>query len=161
MIIGTPDVPVVSQDHEVSPSPDVPALRVHRRRIGPVLVLSPVGDLDVVTAPTFATVATAALWRTRSLVVDLSAVTFVDCCAVGRLVAVTRLAARTGVRVAVAGLPEPVHRLFAVLDLYPVLGGRHDVAGECRLASQHPGVDPDERLPAPTRAGATQPWARP
>ena len=116
---------------------NAPAFRIRRRRLGPVIVLSPVGELDCHTTDLLVDRTAAALRGSRSLVVDLSGVVFMDCHTVGVLITLCRRARERGGRLQVAALPEHAHRLFTLLDLYEVLGGRRDVAGECRSAVTH------------------------
>jgi len=126
-----------------------PVLRVRRRRLGPVIVLSPVGELDGHTTDLLIDRATTALRCSRSLVVDLSDVVFMDCHAVGVLITLSRRAHERGGRLQVAALPAHAHRLFTLFDLYGVLGGRRDVAGECRSALTHLAGSHRERPGAP------------
>lgn len=107
-------------------------LTIRRRRLGPVIVVTPDGELDVSTADHLRTAVDTALRRTRFVVVDLSAVSFLDCGAVRVLVAAARQADQAGGRLRVAALPGHAHRVFGLLDLYRVLGGHHDVATEFR-----------------------------
>lgn len=111
-----------------------PEFRVQHHQLGPVGVVRPVGDLEAETTATMVRATTAALGRTCDVVVDLSAVSSVDCHAAGALVGLAQEARERGGRLRVAALPPHVHRLFALLDLYDVLGGRGDVAAECRAA---------------------------
>jgi len=114
-----------------------PDFRVRRRWVGPIIIIRPEGDLDLDTAATLAAQATAALRRSRLVVVDLSAVTFLDCHAVGVLVDLAQQARHRGGRLQMADLPEHAHQLFSIFDLYGVLGGRNDVATECRACLHH------------------------
>lgn len=113
-----------------------PVFRIRRRRIGPVLVLTPVGELDAGTVTELVVRITADVDRFPSIVLDLSAVSFLECCVLGRLVASVQFASRRGVRLRTAAATDAVHRLFSIFDLHGSLGGRLDVAGECRLALQ-------------------------
>ena len=107
---------------------------VRRRWAGPVRVVRPVGDLDAETVERTVPEVRAALDSARCVVLDLSSVTFLDCRAVGVVVAPAFDARERGGRLRVAALPPCAHRLFTAFGLYPVLGGRQDVAGECRVA---------------------------
>ena len=111
---------------------DSPDFCVRHRWAGPVRVVRPVGDLDAETVERTAPEVRAALDHARCVVLDLSSVTFLDCRAVGVLVALAARARERGGRLRVAELPPCAHRLFTAFELYPVLGGHQDVAGECR-----------------------------
>ncbi|WP_432524850.1 STAS domain-containing protein [Kineococcus sp. SYSU DK006] len=113
---------------------DSPDFAVRHRWAGPVRVVRPVGDLDADTAERAAPEVRAALDRARCVVLDLSSVTFLDCRAAGVLLALALEARERGGRLRVAALPPCAHRVFGLFGLYPVLGGRSDVAGECRAA---------------------------
>ncbi|WP_432497567.1 STAS domain-containing protein [Kineococcus gypseus] len=111
---------------------DPRTFRVESRRIGTVAVVVPDGELDGGTAPLLVAETTRALSTAPAVVVDLSSVSFLDCRALGVLVSLTRRARERGGRLRVAALPGHAHDLFSRFDLYGVLGGRSDVAGECR-----------------------------
>ncbi|WP_432484529.1 STAS domain-containing protein [Kineococcus esterisolvens] len=144
----------------------LPVLSVRRRWAGVVSVVSVHGELDAAAAEPLTTGITAALARSRSVVVDLSGTTFVDCHAVGALVRSHHEARDRGGRLRVAALPPHVQRVFTVFDLHGVLGGARDVAGECRAAIDAPAPplegtssldlpdSPHAPLGAPVGAGA-------
>ncbi|NAZ74606.1 STAS domain-containing protein [Kineococcus sp. T13] len=113
---------------------DSPDFVVRHRWAGPVRVVRVRGDLDADTVERTAPEVRAALDRARCVVLDLSSTTFLDCRAVGVLIALAAGARERGGRLRVAALPPCAHRLFSAFDLYPVLGGREDVPGECRAA---------------------------
>ena len=121
---------------------DSPTFHVDLHRVGPVVVLAPAGELDGGTAPALVARTTAVLRTTPAVVLDLSSVSFLDCRALGVLVSLARRAREREGRLRVAALPDHVHDLFARFDLYGVLGGHGDVAGECRaladLTAQEP-----------------------
>lgn len=122
---------------------------IRRRWVGPLLILTPVGELDLDTATAVGAAITTALRRTRLVIVDLSAVSFLDCGAISALIAAAGQAERLGGRLQVAALPDHVHRLFTLFDLYTVLGGHHDVAAECRRCLQHLTSSHHQRLSIP------------
>ncbi|MGI4894593.1 MAG: STAS domain-containing protein [Janthinobacterium lividum] len=125
-----------------------PDFRVRRRQVGPVSVLSPIGELNVETTATLSTATTTTLRRARAIVVDLSGLSFLDCHAVGALLTLARQAEEGGARLQVAALPDHVHQLFSIFDLYGVLGGRRDVAAECRVAISHLAASRRVQVPA-------------
>ncbi|WP_432570082.1 STAS domain-containing protein [Kineococcus sp. SYSU DK005] len=111
--------------------------RVRRRWVGPVHVITPTGALDSASTAAMTEATAAALRRARSVVVDLSAVTSMEAEVAHLLAELAEQAHACRGRLRVAALPEHAHRLFAQLELYEVLGGRGDVATECRSAISH------------------------
>ncbi|MCI2240004.1 STAS domain-containing protein [Paenibacillus sp. TRM 82003] len=122
--------------------------------MGVVSVVSVSGELDAAAVEPLTAGVAAALARSRSVVVDLSGVTFVDCHAIGALVRSQRDADRRGGRLRVAALSDQAQRVFTVLDLHGVLGGDRDVAAECRAAIGGP-------PPPVERTGSPEPPAAP
>ena len=79
---------------------------------GGCVVVALRGDLDVIGAADAEAAITALMTRGQSLVIDMSALDFIDCSSVGALLRVQRLA-REGGDVALAG-PQPYVRRLAL-----------------------------------------------
>jgi anti-anti-sigma factor len=93
---------------------------VRESRTGGRQTLYPVGELDAVVADRFEMVVAAALTdeRLTGVVVDLSAVTFLDCAGVGALVASRQSAQRAAKAfdvIGATGLPRRVLQLTGTL----------------------------------------------
>jgi anti-anti-sigma factor len=88
------------------------------------------GDLDAGNADSMRICLESAVHDARLVIVDLSKVTFMDCAALGVLVATAAQTRRRGGRLVVADPSTVVRLLLEVFDLYPVLGGRRSVRDE-------------------------------
>ncbi|GLW56325.1 STAS domain-containing protein [Kitasatospora phosalacinea] len=77
------------------------------------------GEVDVDTAPRTSRELTRALTAHREVVLDLSAVTFMDCTGLRVLLAAGDLAERTGARLELRGVGRPVARLLELAGLDP------------------------------------------
>jgi anti-sigma B factor antagonist len=75
------------------------------------------GELDAANAAAAAAAVLAASAGGGCMIVDLSAVGFIDCCALGALARVRQLARRAGGDVLLAGPREPVRRLLDLTGL--------------------------------------------
>ncbi|WP_432824961.1 STAS domain-containing protein [Dactylosporangium sp. CA-092794] len=75
------------------------------------------GELDVANAPQLREAVTAALDGHRTLIVDLSAVTFLDSVTLGVLIGAYNRTRETGGRLAVVCPDERVRRLFRITAL--------------------------------------------
>ena len=90
-------------------------LRARGDRDQDVVILR--GDLDTVNAAAAADAVLAASAGGRCVIVDVSAVEFIDCCALGALARVRGLARRAGGDVLLAAPREPVRRLLDLTGL--------------------------------------------
>jgi anti-sigma B factor antagonist len=87
------------------------------------------GELDVATAPQLEQTLREAVVGTRRVVLDLRALTFMDCTGVGVIVQFSHRARQTGGRLALVRGPAPVDRVFVltgtddgleIVDLDPI-----------------------------------------
>ncbi|WP_203935161.1 STAS domain-containing protein [Virgisporangium ochraceum] len=99
-------------------------------RVGRTAVVTPHGDIDLVTSPEFHTAVHAAIDEgATALVIDLSDAGFLDSTALGVLVSAHR---RLKDRLAIAAARPVVQRLFevtqftTVLRIYPTVDGALD-----------------------------------
>lgn len=94
-------------------------VEITTNRVGTTAVVTPHGDIDLVTSPEFRTAVDAAIDDgAGAMVINLSDSGFLDSTALGVLVSVHR---RLGDRVAVAGTRPAVHRLFDITRFSTVL----------------------------------------
>jgi len=91
--------------------------RVHRRRDGSVLVVTPEGDVDLRSAPAIRTEIEASRDGAATVVLDLRGVTFIDSTGVRLLVEAELAARREGFTFAVVRGPAAVDRLFDLAGL--------------------------------------------
>lgn len=89
------------------------------REYGGHVVVALNGDLDVVNAPGVMAVLAAAVARDLRIIVDLAALEFIDCCALGALGRVRAQARQAGGDLLLAAPHGPVRRL---LDLTGLIG---------------------------------------
>lgn len=88
-------------------------------RVGTTVVVTPHGDIDLVTSPSLKTAVHAAIDAgAEAMVIDLSDAGFLDSTALGVLVSVHR---RLGRRLMVAAARPPVQRLFHITQFTTVL----------------------------------------
>jgi anti-sigma B factor antagonist len=92
----------------------------------PVVALG--GDLEMAGAPELAAAVAAAVTAGRRLIIDLSALEFIDCSGVRMLVSVQQLARQAGGDVMLAAPRDPALRLFTLLRLADVLSAHTSVA---------------------------------
>ena len=116
---------------DVSP----PAVFGHRESGGCIVVCA-AGEIDVATAPAFRAALVNAAERSQRLVVDLSAVTFLDCAGLSALATVVRRLRATGDVLHLVGATGIVGRVITLtrLDEAVVV----DASGEDALASIAP-----------------------
>ncbi len=118
------------------------------------------GEVDVYTAPQLRRYLDAQIQRgCRDLVVDLSAVTFIDSTGLGVLVGRLRMMLTQGGQLRLVGPTERVLKVFTITGvdrLFPIVGSLDDldgpgVRGDDRAVVTHQADarDPAEPLPAP------------
>ena len=94
------------------------------------------GELDIVAAHSVAAELTALTARGGCLIVDMSALRFIDCGVLGALVRVQRQARRSGVEVVLAAPQDIVARILALTgigEVFRVYGSVEDaVAGRLK-----------------------------
>ncbi|WP_033216380.1 STAS domain-containing protein [Kitasatospora phosalacinea] len=105
------------------------------------------GEIDLDTAPGVGRELARALAAHPEVVLDLSAVTFMDCAGLRVLLGARALADRNGARLALRGVGPPVARLLELtgLDdsLAPRPAARVPVVCAARPAAGPPGAGPD------------------
>jgi anti-anti-sigma factor len=90
---------------------------------GDVLVLSIAGEVDLTTAPELARAIRLVPESTSRVVVDLSAVTFIDSSGLNALVSGKRTLGLSGIELCVVTAPDgPVRRVFEITQLTGSLG---------------------------------------
>lgn len=100
-------------------------VEITTNRVGTTAVVTPHGDLDLVTSPEFRSAVDAAIDDgAAAMVIDLSDAGFLDSTALGVLLSVHR---RLAGRLAVAGAQPVVRRLFDVTQMGTVLRVRATV----------------------------------
>jgi anti-sigma B factor antagonist len=108
----------------IAPRPDLLRVEVSESRPG-VLVLAPVGEVDVATADLLRNAARDAVAATpRCLVVDLTGLTFCGSTGLVVLMDARRDAEAAGVRFGTADGPPIVRRVLEITQLGPVLQHR-------------------------------------
>lgn len=96
-------------------------MNISTRREGHVLVLAVQGHLDHANAGKFQELALEQISKgVRSIVIDFGGTTFLASMGFRALMAPTQEMRRNGGRMALAGLSEPVKKLFEVAGLYSV-----------------------------------------
>jgi anti-sigma B factor antagonist len=85
-------------------------------------VLDASGELDLATAPELIELAISCLdaESTQVLVVDLSAVTFMDSTALGALISIRESAEQAGKQLQLSAIPDRVRRLFEITGMTDV-----------------------------------------
>ncbi len=117
------------------------------REDGGYVVVALNGDLDVVNAASVMAVLAAALARDLRIIVDLAALEFTDCCALGALGRVRAQAQQAGGDLLLAAPRGPVRRILALTGLIDVF-------------SVHASVEDAVRIARPVRAPGCCPAAR-
>lgn len=113
---------------KVAPRPDLLRVETVEPRPG-VVVLTPRGEIDVSNAEVLRDAAAAAVAATpRSLLVDLSGLTFCGSTGLVVLMGACRNAEAAGVRFATADGPAIVRRVLEITQLGPVLRHRESLA---------------------------------
>jgi stage II sporulation protein AA (anti-sigma F factor antagonist) len=116
----------------VVPCPDVLRVEISESRPG-VLVLSPVGEIDVASADVLRRAAREAIAATpRCLVVDLGGLTFCGSTGLVVLMDARRDAEAAGVRFGTADGPAIVRRVLEITQLGPVLRHRETLDAALR-----------------------------
>jgi anti-sigma B factor antagonist len=101
---------------------------ISTRVYGGHVVVALRGELDTADGARAAAAVTAVTHGGQRVIVDLSALAFIDCRALGALLGVQRLARQGGGDVLLAAPPERVLRLLALTGLGDVLGVHASVA---------------------------------
>lgn len=133
----------------VVPRPDLLRVEVWESRPG-VLVLSPVGEVDVASADVLRHAARNAVAAApRCLVVDLAGLTFCGSTGLVVLMDVRRDAEAAGVRFGIADGPPIVRRVLEITQLGPVLRHRDTLDAAVHELDAPP--LPGPRTPSPSR----------
>jgi anti-anti-sigma factor len=107
------------------------------------------GELDIVDADNVAAELTALTVRGGCLIVDMSALCFIDCSALGALLGVERQARKSGVEVVLAAPQDVVARILALTgmgEVFRVYASVQDaVASNADRSSRHAGAGRAER----------------
>jgi anti-anti-sigma factor len=104
------------------------------REYGGHVVVALNGELDVVNAESVMAVLAAAVARDLRIIVDLAALEFIDCCALGGLGRVRAQARQAGGDLLLAAPRGPVRRLLALTGLIDVFSVHASVADAVRIA---------------------------
>jgi anti-sigma B factor antagonist len=114
------------------------ALTVSTRNAGGCAIVSVAGDVDISTSPDLReALATVVSGGSRAIVVDLSAVRFVDSTALGVLVGAYTAVRNAGGRLAVVNDHPAVLKVMQITALHDVLGVRPTLA-DAVTAISHP-----------------------
>jgi anti-anti-sigma factor len=97
------------------------------REYGGHVVVALNGDLDVVNAGSVMAVLAAAVARDLRIIVDLAALEFIDCCALGVLGRVRAQARQAGGDLLLAAPRGPVRRILTLTGLIDVFSVRASV----------------------------------
>lgn len=99
-------------------------LSVSVRQVGPVWVVAPAGDVDLIGSPTLRQELKRVQGSTSAnsplVVVDLSAVPYMDSSGVATLVEAMQTARRTKTRLVLCGLTDRVRSIFQIAKLETV-----------------------------------------
>jgi anti-sigma B factor antagonist len=107
----------------------MPTLSVERTSDGEVEVVAVTGEIDIASAPRLITGLNDAVGNCETpVVVDLSAVDFMDSTGLALLLNAHRRLSRRGKGFAVVCADGPVRRVFTITDMVDVLQVRGDVA---------------------------------
>ena len=104
------------------------------REYGGHVVVALNGDLDVVNAESVMAVLAAAVARDLRIIVDLAALEFIDCCALGTLGRVRAQARQAGGDLLLAAPRGPVRRILALTGLIDVFSVHASVEDAVRIA---------------------------
>ena len=104
------------------------------REYGGHVVVALDGELDVVDAESVMAVLAAAAARNPRIIVDLAALEYIDCCALGALGRVRAQARRAGGDLLLAAPRGPVRRILALTGLIDVFSVRASVDEAVRTA---------------------------
>jgi anti-sigma B factor antagonist len=104
------------------------------REDGGHVVVALSGDLDVINADSVMAVLAAAVARDLRIIVDLAALEFIDCCALGALGRVRAQARQAGGDLQLAAPRGPVRRILALTGLIDVFSVHASVEDAVRIA---------------------------
>jgi anti-anti-sigma factor len=104
------------------------------REYGGHVVVALHGELDVVDAESVMAVLAAAVARDLWIIVDLAALEFIDCCALGVLGRVRAQARQAGGDLLLAAPRGPVRRILALTGLIDVFSVHASVEDAVRIA---------------------------
>ncbi len=90
---------------------------------GSTTVVHAAGEFDVSSAPILAAALRSASHRRKDVVIDMSAVTFIDASAVAELVAATASAVSLGATLAIIEAGAPVSRVLSLVGLTHMMRG--------------------------------------
>jgi anti-sigma B factor antagonist len=110
------------------------AARLSTREYGGYVVVALDGELDVADAESVMGVLAAAVARDPWIIVDLAALEFIDCCALGALGLVRAQARQAGGDLLLAAPRGPVRRILALTGLIDVFSVHASVADAVRIA---------------------------
>ena len=101
---------------------------------GGYVVVALDGELDAVDAASVADALTSVVARDPRIIVDLAALEFIDCCALGALGRVRAQARQAGGDLLLAAPHGPVRRILALTGLSDVFSVHASVADAVRIA---------------------------
>jgi anti-sigma B factor antagonist len=104
------------------------------REYGGYVVVALDGELDVSDAATVADALTLVAARDPQIIVDLAALEFIDCCALGALGRVRAQARQAGGDLLLAAPRGPVRRILALTGLIDVFSVHASVEDAVRIA---------------------------
>ena len=104
------------------------------REDGDHVIVALNGDLDVVNAESVMAVLAAAVARDLRIIVDLAALEFIDCCALGALGRVRAQARQAGGDLLLAAPRGSVRRILALTGLIDVFSVHASVEDAVRIA---------------------------
>jgi len=104
------------------------------REYGGHVVVALDGELDVVDAESVMAILTAVVARDPRIIVDLAALEFIDCCALGGLGRVRAQARQASGDLLLAAPRGPVRRILALTGLIDVFSVHASVEDAVRLA---------------------------
>jgi anti-sigma B factor antagonist len=129
------------------------------REYGGYVVVALDGELDVSDAASIADALTSVAARDPQIIVDLAALEFIDCCALGALRRVRAQARQAGGDLLLAAPRPPVRRILALTGLIDVFSVHASVEDAVRIA--RPVVTAGQPAPAAGRRGAGQRYSWP
>jgi anti-sigma B factor antagonist len=112
----------------------VMAAGLSTREYGGHVVVALYGELDVVDAESVMAVLAAVVARDPRIIVDLAALEFIDCCALGGLGRVRAQARQAGGDLLLAAPRGPVRRILALTGLIDVFSVHASVADAVQIA---------------------------
>jgi anti-sigma B factor antagonist len=129
------------------------------REYGGYVVVALDGELDVSDAGSVADALTSVAARDPRIIVDLAALEFIDCCALGALGRVRAQARQAGGDLLLAAPRGPVRRILALTGLIDVFSVHASVEDAVRIA--RPVVTARQPAPAAGRRRARERYAWP